>query len=128
LAIILDAQAVGNLVDDRPLPAPTAAILEAEKAKAGDPLTREESFAREANGEISMDLLHAIVGGTMVVFPTLERAQYVANVMNNAYSYDFEVVYGSEVGPFDTDGWGVRRTPGAGEEWEEYLAEWGIGS
>lgn len=34
LAIILDAQAVGNLVDDRPLPAPTAALLEAEKGKA----------------------------------------------------------------------------------------------
>ncbi len=34
LAIILDGQAVGNLVDDRPAPAPTAALLEAEKAKA----------------------------------------------------------------------------------------------
>jgi hypothetical protein len=34
LAIILDAEAIGNLVDDRPRSAPTAALLEAEKSKA----------------------------------------------------------------------------------------------
>lgn len=32
LAILLDAQAVGNLVDDRPLPAPTASLMDKRKA------------------------------------------------------------------------------------------------
>lgn len=32
LLILLDSQAIGNMVDDRPTPAPTADMLEAEKA------------------------------------------------------------------------------------------------
>lgn len=31
IAILLDAQAIGNLVDDRPTPAPTSAMMEAVK-------------------------------------------------------------------------------------------------
>ena len=36
MAILLDAQAVGNLVDDRPLPAPTASLMDALKQGSVD--------------------------------------------------------------------------------------------
>jgi len=38
LAILLDAEAVGNLVDDRPLPAPTASLMDALKDLSTEPL------------------------------------------------------------------------------------------
>ena len=45
LAILLDAEAVGNLVDDRPLPAPSASLMDALKRKAAStPVSSTDSF------------------------------------------------------------------------------------
>jgi hypothetical protein len=54
LAIILDAETIGNLVDDRPRAAPTAALLEAEKHKAATNPDRSPSLSMPEAAEMLM--------------------------------------------------------------------------
>lgn len=63
LAIILDGQAVGNLVDDRPATAPTAALLEREKNQAA-PLV-EWSKQEDPESWDEEDRRHGLVPGTL---------------------------------------------------------------